>query len=80
MVLLDGGKALFPVVYAEDIADFVLHVLSERHLPEPVNLFVIASPARTVMRDVFNCVASLSWCRSASSAPSVLALTQSKTS
>jgi nucleoside-diphosphate-sugar epimerase len=53
MVLLDGGKAFFPLIYSEDIARFVLHLL-RADLPAPsFQRFVLGSPQRTLMRDVF---------------------------
>jgi nucleoside-diphosphate-sugar epimerase len=53
LVLLDGGKALLPLVYSEDIAAFTLHLLRQTCLPHGVSLFVMSSRECTNMRDVF---------------------------
>ncbi len=57
MVLLDGGKALFPLIYSEDIARFILHLLNISFESRSYHRFILASPDRTVMRDVFDFLA-----------------------
>jgi nucleoside-diphosphate-sugar epimerase len=57
MVLLDGGKAFFPLVYSDDIARFVLHLLRTELTEPSFQRFVLASPQPTLMRDVFHYLA-----------------------
>jgi nucleoside-diphosphate-sugar epimerase len=57
MRLVGGGKGLLPLIYADDIARYVL-VLFEQPAPlDRYELHIVSNPQPTTMRDVFNFIA-----------------------
>jgi nucleoside-diphosphate-sugar epimerase len=57
MALIGRGEVLLPLIYAEDIGRFILHLL---HFPlerEPFAIYVLASHEATSMRQVFDFIA-----------------------
>jgi dihydroflavonol-4-reductase len=72
MVLLNHGRAGLPLVYSEDVASFILHLISQE-LPRGVTTSIISSQERTTMREVFDYLAALLNTQPPRSAPSWLA-------
>jgi nucleoside-diphosphate-sugar epimerase len=72
MVLLDQGQAMLPVVYSEDIANFILHIIKEK-LPQGVTTTIISGRERTTMREIFDYLAVLLHARPPRTAPSWIA-------
>jgi UDP-glucose 4-epimerase len=58
MKLLDGGRALLPLIFAEDIARYVAALLVARVPDVRYDLHVLSDPRRTTIRDVFEFVAN----------------------
>lgn len=59
MVLLDNGKAFFPLVFSEDVARFIRHLIEAELAPGSAHRFVLTSPQQTHMREVFDYLAEL---------------------
>ena len=57
MRLLDGGTALFPLIYAEDIARYIMAMFEQPSPPTRYDLHILSHPQRTTMRDVFHFIA-----------------------
>jgi nucleoside-diphosphate-sugar epimerase len=57
MRLLDGGRALLPLIYAEDLARYVLALFEERPQTARYDLHVVSNRQTTTMSDVFNFIA-----------------------
>jgi nucleoside-diphosphate-sugar epimerase len=57
MRLLDGGTALFPLIYAEDIARYIMAMFERPSPPTRYDLHIVSHPQRTTMRDVFYFIA-----------------------
>jgi nucleoside-diphosphate-sugar epimerase len=58
MRLLDGGRALLPLIYAEDIGRYVVALLGQPVPNERYDLHILSNPQRTTMGDVFGVIAS----------------------
>lgn len=58
LILLGGGRALLPLVYADDVARFVAHLIRTPAGPG-CELHVLSSPEPTTMRQVFDRIADL---------------------
>jgi nucleoside-diphosphate-sugar epimerase len=57
MRLLNGGKALLPLIYAEDIGRYVVGLLRTGGPAGTYDLHIVANPQPTSMRDVFDYIA-----------------------
>jgi nucleoside-diphosphate-sugar epimerase len=57
MRLLDGGTALFPLIYAEDIARYIMRMFEQPSPSTRYDLHIVSHPQRTTMREVFHFIA-----------------------
>jgi UDP-glucose 4-epimerase len=58
MRLLDGGRAIVPLIYAEDIGRYIVALLGQPAPAVRYDLHIVSNPQRTTMRDVFDFIAN----------------------
>ncbi len=58
MRLLDGGRALLPLIYAEDIGHYVVALLTRPSPGVRYDLHILSNPRRTTMREIFDFIAN----------------------
>lgn len=71
MRLLDSGRALLPLIYAEDVGRYVIALLGRPVPVERYDLHIVSNPRRTTIRDVFDFIASYLGVSRPSSVPSL---------
>jgi nucleoside-diphosphate-sugar epimerase len=57
MALIGDGRATFPLIYAEDLACYVLALISGPRFDPPYDIHVVANREPTTMNDVFDFIA-----------------------
>jgi nucleoside-diphosphate-sugar epimerase len=57
MVLIGDGRAAFPLIYAEDLARYILAVIRRPRFDLPYDIHVVANREPTTIKDIFEFIA-----------------------